>query len=166
MLCQNCGKNEATTHIKQNVNGKRTEYHLCSACAEQMGYGDIFSDFSFGMDNMLSNFFSDFPLSLGSSSNTVRCKKCGSSFEEIVSSGMLGCDECYDTFKNRLSPLLQRIHGKSHHVGKIANSMGEQAKKQSKLECLKNELKQAVETQDYEQAAILRDKIKEIEEDK
>ena len=166
MLCQNCGKNEATTHIKQNVNGEKTEMHLCSTCAEQMGYGDIFSDFGLGMDNMLSNFLSDFPLSIGSSSQTTRCDKCGSSFEEIVTSGMLGCDECYKTFYDKLSPSLQRIHGKSHHIGKIANSMGEEAKKQGKIECLKKELQNAVDEQDYEQAAVLRDKIKEIEEEK
>lgn len=166
MLCEHCGKNEATTHIKQNVNGQKTEMHLCSACAEQMGYGDIFSDFGFNMDNMLSNFLSDFPLSIGSSTKTTRCEKCGSSFEEIVSSGMLGCDECYSTFYNRLMPSLQRIHGKAQHRGKIANSMSENIKKNSKLQCLKDELKKAVEEQDYEQAAVLRDKIKEIEEDR
>lgn len=166
MLCQHCGKSEATTHIKQNVNGNKTELHLCNECAEQMGYGDMFSDFGFNMDNMLSNFLTDFPLSIGPSTKTVRCEKCGSSFEEIVSSGMLGCDECYKTFNKRLMPSLQRIHGKSQHRGKIANSMGEDVKKQSKIECLKNELEIAVENQDYEQAAVLRDKIKEIEEEK
>ena len=49
MLCQNCGKNEATTHIKQVINGDTAERHLCSECAEHLGYGDAFSGFGLSL---------------------------------------------------------------------------------------------------------------------
>jgi len=164
MLCQNCGKNDATTHIKRIVNGARTEMHLCSNCAEHMGYGDLFSDFGlFNMGNMFANFLSDFPLSIGSASKTARCEKCGSSFDDIVRSGMMGCVDCYSTFYDRLLPSLQRIHGKANHVGKVGIAMGEVAQQISKIDMLKKELEKSVEEQNYEKAAILRDQIKEAE---
>ena len=163
MLCQNCGKNDATTHIKKIVNGDRTEMHLCANCAEHFGYGDLFSDFGFNMGNMFANFLSDFPLSIGPATKTARCEKCGNSFDDIIRSGMLGCSDCYTTFYDRLLPSLQRIHGKLKHIGKVGQIMGETACKTNKIDSLKQELAKAVEEQNYEQAAILRDKIKEEE---
>ncbi len=160
MLCQNCGKSDATTHIKQIVNGERTELHLCSDCAEHLGYGNLFSGFGFNMGNMFSNFLSDFPLSIAPSGKTLRCEKCGSSFDDIVRSGMIGCSDCYTTFYDRLLPSLQRIHGKAKHVGKIGQIMGETATKINKIDTLKEELSKAIEEQNYEQAAVLRDQIK------
>ena len=164
MLCQNCGKNDATTHIKRIVNSERTEMHLCQSCAENMGYSDLFNDFGlFNMGNMFSNFLSDFPLAIGSNTKTVRCEKCGSSFDDIVTSGTIGCSNCYKVFYDRLLPSIQRIHGKSKHIGKVGFLMGEDAQRVSKIEVLKKDLAKAVEEQNYEQAAILRDQIKEAE---
>lgn len=65
MLCQNCGKNEATTHIKQVINGDTAERHLCSECAEHLGYGDAFSGFGFDVAGLFGNFFGDAVHSLG-----------------------------------------------------------------------------------------------------
>ncbi|MEG0978633.1 MAG: UvrB/UvrC motif-containing protein [Oscillospiraceae bacterium] len=163
MLCQNCGKNDATTHIKRIVNGDRTEMHLCPVCAEHLGYGDIFSDFGFNMGNMFANFLSDFPLAIGSGAKALRCEKCGNSYEDIVRKGMLGCADCYTTFYDRLLPSLQRIHGKAMHMGKVGQIMGATAQVTNEIEMLKNELAKAVQEQNYEQAAIYRDKIKEAE---
>ena len=135
MLCQNCGKYEATTHIKRIVNGEATEAHLCSDCARALGY--------------VSN-------------GIVRCEKCGSTFNDIVRSGRMGCGDCYSTFYDKLLPSFERIHGRTHHEGKKANTSPE-IKKLSKTEELKENLKQAVEAQNYEEAARLRDEIKKLE---
>lgn len=166
MLCQNCQKNEATTHIKRIVNGETTQAHLCSDCAKSLGYDSMFTDFSFNFPDMLSSFFNDSALaSLGA--HTLRCEKCGSSFGDIVRSGRIGCADCYETFYDKLLPLLERVHGKTNHVGKIPNSFEEIAKEekseQSELETLRAELDEAVKAQNYEKAAELRDKIKELE---
>ena len=115
MLCQNCGKNEATTHIKQVINGDTAERHLCSECAEHLGYGDAFSGFSFDVAGLFGNFFGDAVHSLGAPRKVVRCPKCGSSFNDIVREGRVGCAECYKVFYNELKPSLQRIHGQIHH---------------------------------------------------
>lgn len=161
MLCQNCGKNEATTHIKRIVNGEATEAHLCQDCAKSLGYDNVFSDFDFGFSNMLSSFFNE--ATVGAlSSHMLRCEKCGSTFDDIVSSGRIGCADCYQTFYDKLLPSLERIHGRTHHEGKIANK-GVEAVKVSEVEALKEKLSQAVEKQDYESAAKLRDEIKKLE---
>lgn len=168
MLCQNCQKNEATTHIKRIVNGETTQAHLCSDCAKSLGYDSMFSDFNFGFSDMLSSFFNDTALAtLGA--RQLHCEKCGSSFNDIVSSGRIGCADCYETFYDKLLPLLERIHGKTNHVGKIPNGFEveeikeEKTPEKSELETLKEELDEAVKQQNYEQAAVLRDKIKELE---
>ena len=165
MLCQNCQKNEATTHIKRIVNGETTQAHLCADCAKSLGYDSMFTDFSFNFPDMLSSFFNDTALaSIGA--HTLRCEKCGSSFNDIVRSGRIGCADCYETFYDKLLPLLERVHGKTNHVGKIPNGFEvEEIKEEEKseLENLKAELDEAVKSQNYEKAAELRDRIKELE---
>lgn len=162
MLCQNCGKHEATTHIKRIVNGESTEAHLCADCAKSLGYSNVFSDFGFGFSDMLSSLFE--PAAIGAFSNSVlRCEKCGSSFNDIVKSGKVGCSDCYETFYDKLMPSIERIHGRTRHEGKIANGSPEQ-KKNAKVDELKEQLQAAVNLQDYETAAKLRDEIKELEQ--
>ena len=161
MLCQNCGKYEATTHIKRIVNGEATEAHLCSDCARALGYDSVFPDFGFNFSDMLGSFFNE--ATVGALSNgIVRCEKCGSTFNDIVRSGRMGCGDCYSTFYDKLLPSFERIHGRTHHEGKKANTSPE-IKKLSKTEELKENLKQAVEAQNYEEAARLGDEIKKLE---
>ncbi len=105
MLCQNCGNAEATTHIKRIVNGEATEIHLCHNCAHHLGYANVFSGFGF-------NFGAFLP------SEEEHCEKCGTTFDEILRNGTMGCEECYKTFYEKLKPSLDRIHGKATHVGK------------------------------------------------
>ena len=161
MLCQNCGKKEATTHIKRIVNGETSEAHLCADCAKSLGYDDVFSDMGFSFSDMLGSFFNEAPVA-ALSSHMLRCEKCGSTFNDIVKSGKIGCADCYTTFYDKLLPSLERIHGRTHHEGKIANA-GPEVKKVSEKEELTQKLQQAVEKQDYETAAKLRDRIKKIE---
>lgn len=161
MLCQNCKKNEATTHIKTIVNGEATEAHLCSDCAKSLGYDGVFSDFGFNFSDMLSSFFSE-PVMAGLGGRSLRCDKCGSTFNDIVRSGKIGCGDCYSTFYDKLLPSLERLHGRTSHEGKIPNCIVEVPDKTEK-EKLQDELDEAVKSQDYEKAAELRDKIKGME---
>ncbi len=164
MLCQNCGKHEATTHIKSVVNGEYTQLHLCTGCAGKLGYGDVFSGFGFDLGDFFGNFFSK-PKTMITSAKTERCEKCGMSFEEIVKSGKIGCAGCYEKFYEMLLPSVQRIHGKTQHNGKIANVIEEKesVKEKTKEEIiaeLQAEMKTAIEEQNFERAAEIRDEIK------
>ena len=168
MLCQNCGKNEATTHVKRIVNGDTTETHLCAQCAQHLGYGDIFSGFGLNLDDFFGGFLGDTVQKLASPAEQ-KCPKCGSTFGDIVKSGRLGCSDCYRTFYDRLLPSIQRIHGRIKHNGKQIAAPVEDAeepkeeKEENKLETLKAQLTEAVEKQEFEQAAVIRDEIKKLE---
>lgn len=166
MLCQKCGKHEATTHIKQVVNGEFTELYLCSDCASKSGYGNMFSDFGFNdVSNFFSSFFSQPKYALGSK-DVERCPKCGTSFREIVKSGKIGCADCYTKFYDLLMPSIQRIHGKTQHNGKKIESVQNEVKEETaeeKIAKLKDKLQSAIEKQEFEEAAKIRDEIIELE---
>ncbi len=179
MLCQHCNQNEATTHIKQNINGQRTEMHLCSECAKELGVMDEFKMPSMNelfSDTLLGNFLGAGVAAMNSLAGIERCSGCGSSFNDIVKSGHMGCSECYDKFSEKLEPSIRKIHGKSKHIGKFVTYTDDakneasqkdevKAEKPSDLETLKAQLKDAVKEQRFEDAAVLRDKIKEMTED-
>ena len=117
MLCEKCGKNNATTHIRSVVNGVVTEKHLCACCAANEGYSDMQGN---NLTQLLSSMFGDI-MAANSSMGAVRCKCCGGAFADIAESGKVGCPECYKTFYNELLPYLKRVHGSTKHIGKIPN---------------------------------------------
>lgn len=165
MLCQNCGKNEATTHIKQIINGDMAESHLCSDCASHLGYSDMFSGFGLNLSELFGGFLGDMMPSI-SSGNSPRCPKCGTSFDEIARDGKVGCADCYRTFYDKLLPSIQRIHGKIKHSGKTVSDSSKQSAvetKEAKIEKLKAAMNDAVAKQDFENAAKIRDEIKALE---
>ncbi len=169
MLCQMCGQHPATTHIKTIVNGKLTQAHLCADCAKKQGYGNLFADWGSGFGSLLSGFMG----SAAPARQVTRCPGCGASFEDITRSGKIGCAECYHTFRGQLLPIIQRIHGTAQHKGKVPGSSALRvtdtnnkivAVEETPLEEKKRLLKQVIETQDFERAAVLRDEIKELEQ--
>ena len=162
MVCQNCERSEATTHIKRVVNGDTAETHLCADCATHLGYGDFFSGFGLNLGELFGGIL-DNGLPEYAQAKSVRCPKCGCSFEDIVRDGKLGCAQCYSTFYDKLLPSLQRIHGRIEHNGKISESASKETKQTGRLEQLREELATAIEEQNFEQAAKLRDEIKEME---
>lgn len=162
MLCQSCGHNQATTHIKTIVNGELAEINLCRECAQKLGYTSFFGNFGMDFDKFLGSLMG------GNESGRAlrsrkRCSCCGSTFEDIAKSGKVGCAACYDTFYDELLPSIQRIHGKTVHIGKLAKSAGSEVKIKSTLSKLKEELSEAIKEQEFEKAAKLRDQIKELE---
>lgn len=174
MLCQHCNQNEATTHIKRNINGNREEMHLCSECARELGVmeelrmpsmSDLFGD------SFLGNFLGAGAAAMNTLAGVERCNTCGSSFNDIVRNGHTGCSDCYTKFADKLQPSINKIHGKTKHIGKFI-SYDEAAEASSsdtptdELEKLKEELREAVKEQRFEDAAVLRDKIKEMTEGK
>lgn len=166
MLCQNCSKREATTHIKRVVNGEATEAHLCQECAAKLGYDNIFDNFSLSLPDIFSSFFGDSAMALAGT-KTDRCEKCGCSFDDIIKTGMVGCADCYDRFFDKLTPSIQRIHGRTRHAGSVpTGTVTQQAKKEEttedKIAALEAEMKKAVDSQNFEQAAVIRDRIKEL----
>lgn len=153
MLCNNCGKREATVRYEENINGEKKKINLCKECSDNLGIFNM----NF-MDNMLLSFF-DEPIGIGVKQLKEKiCPKCGYSFSDYANTGLLGCSECYETFEEKLEPALKKLHGKSYHV----KSEIKRAKPKNKLEELKQELEEAVQKEEYEKAVVIRDKIKDL----
>lgn len=157
MLCNECGKNEANMHFTQIINGKKTENHLCEECAKK---NQSFSSFS--MENLFSAMLNN---TFGNStySPVKSCSKCGMNYEQFRDSGKFGCNDCIDTFKPKLMPAIKNIQGYDMHMGKIPKRAGGNYKLQKDIEKLKIELRQMIEQEEYEKAAELRDRIRELE---
>lgn len=189
MLCQNCGKNEANIKYTQVINGVKKEIALCEDCAKKLGLDNIgIPDIAMNFHSLLGDFFNDYVENtfLPSFNNeTVKCKKCGMTYDEFIEKGMFGCSECYETFSNPIDSLLKNLHGTSKHVGrhpelkqykKKENEIGietkakaEKEKKEardnkekSKKEELQIELEKAIKEERYEDAAKIRDQLKEM----
>lgn len=163
MLCQSCGKNHANTHIKRIVNGELTEYMLCEKCAAKLGYSNIFDSFGFDFNNLLGSFFAaSEPKFLPF--NNKRCDFCGSSFEDISSTGKIGCAKCYSVFFEQLIPSVKRIHGNIKHAGKFASAAGEENIIKNQIQNLNERMKIAIDEQNFEEAAKIRDELKNLKE--
>ena len=167
MICQSCNENKATTIVKAVVNGQLRELNLCEHCAHEYGYNAIFGGIGIG-DFLSGIFVNQAPRKL-----VNRCEKCGASFEEIARTGKIGCADCYTQFKEQLAPMIHRIHGAAVHKGKRLGGsalriMDTENKivpvKESAVEEKNRKLKAAIENQDFELAAKLRDEIKEMRE--
>ena len=173
MKCTHCNEREANTHIKRIINGKREEMHLCSECAKELGVMNDFNFEPFSMDSFFGNLLGAGAAALNSLAGIDRCTYCGSTFNDIVNSGQVGCANCYDKFDDLLTPSIEKLHGRAKHVGKSVTYTEEAEKTpetpqaeppKSELEALKSDLKKAVQEQRFEDAAVLRDKIKEFGE--
>ncbi|MCC6240079.1 MAG: UvrB/UvrC motif-containing protein [Phycisphaerales bacterium] len=165
MKCDNCNK-PATVHLTEIKNGKKIEKHLCQECASTL------EDFSpkghLPINELLTNFVMAHSGLDKKGDTTAVCENCGISWEEFRKNGLLGCSADYQAFEQELSPLLQRAHeGATHHVGKTPLRRGASmppVKHKTDLVRLRKELAKAVEKENYELAAKLRDQIKLAEE--
>ena len=171
MLCQKCKKHTATTQVKRTINGITEEFFLCRDCAAEIGFSGFINPFSSA--GFFSSLFNE-KMEEKSLSPVKRCPKCNSSLSDITSLGKVGCAECYSVFENSLSPLITKIHGTNHHCGKLSPNANSSADEngnnfktvEEEIAELKEKLNEAVLAQEYEQAAVIRDKIKEMEEGK
>ncbi len=169
MLCQNCNDRQATVYIKTIVNGQQTELHLCPQCAETLGYTGTnpFSAFAKDMDAAFDAF--PFGSLFGTSDKQVldkpqACPTCGMTASDIRRTGRAGCANCYSLFDAVLTPMIRRIHGGNTHAGSIPRSAGAELSAKRHLDDLKAKLKAAIESENYESAAALRDEIRSLEQ--
>ncbi|MBR5314322.1 MAG: UvrB/UvrC motif-containing protein [Clostridia bacterium] len=185
MICQKCGKNNAEIYYKQTINGKTEEYALCSHCAEalkkegklDMKMPSLFDELGFGIGGKsiygLEELFG-LPASktVKTRSEKKRCTLCSSTFDELVKNGRVGCAQCYKVFSDELRNSIESIHGKALYVGRgtektVKEETGKtQENNKENIEKLKKELEKAIYEQEFEKAAVLRDKIKAAESSK
>ena len=156
MLCENCGKRNATTHIRMVVNGVLREQNLCHECACAAGYESKSAD---PLDHLLSSLFGE-TVSL---ERETACPQCKTTFSQISATGKVGCPECYHTFYDRLAPYIQRVHGSLRHVGCQPTELPKEKPASVTVDELRKQLQEMIATENYEEAARLRDEIRAME---
>src|SRR3982750_269782 len=163
MKCDNCNK-PATVHLTEIKNGKKIEKHLCEQCAAASEGLPVKAHTP--INELLTNFVmahSGLQKEVG-----VACEHCGITWAEFRQHGLFGCEHDYDLFEKDLTPLLQRAHeNETHHKGKVPTRRGAAGgvpvKRQIDLTRLRKDLQRAIEAEDYERAAKVRDQIREAE---
>jgi len=157
-LCQDCQKREATMHLTDIKDSKKTEQHLCKQCAQKrqkdLAFPSILSAIVQGGGAAAAKPESE--------AVPAFCPDCGLAYSEFKAKGRLGCPGCYDAFATVLVPLLEKVHGAAAHTGKAPERMEQVIASRREIEDLETRLAQAVEAEDYEAAARLRDEIRQL----
>ncbi len=164
MQCQICNDNDATIHLTEIADGVRTEMHICEHCAADQ---DIAVKSHIPINELLSNLLAVQPTDeelSGPSDPQLVCPSCGFTLAQFRKEGALGCPHDYEVFEKMLRPLIEKAHdGKTTHTGKVPSKTPRDTKQQMELLNLRQQLDVAVQNEDYELAAELRDKIKQSE---
>lgn len=164
MKCEQCGENEAVIHLTQIENNEMTTSHLCESCAAARGLETGEESSGFPLADFLAQMGDSAPGGDKPAEDDGPCPFCGLTFGGFRESGRLGCPQCYTTFEVQLRGLLRRIHGSTQHVGKVYLPPDPTASEREKrLEGLRRRLQRAVDAEDFERAAELRDEIRAME---
>jgi protein arginine kinase activator len=148
-------------HLTEIIDEQMNELHLCEECARQKSAQ---MEQQFGLSDLLAGMV-EFDKSAKETdvATNIKCSNCGLTYADFKKIGRLGCGDCYAAFKKYLGPLLRRIHGSSQHIGKSPFKTGRVLKKRMDLQELRSRLQKAIEIEAFEEAAKLRDQIRESE---
>ena len=164
MKCHRCSK-LATMHITELVKNEPHEIHLCEDCfqnfMENSGSSEPSASAAGGGLIQTSTGLGEAELE---ALEKLVCPTCKITFREFRNQGRLGCAHCYSAFREELLPLLENIHGETHHCGKCPKRSPDDHQKRFQLIRLRNDLRLAIAEESYEEAARLRDQIQLLEQ--
>lgn len=151
---------------KESINGKTSSCALCSECASGLGIlGSAKKSPLDPFENMSSLFgtlFGISPYKNHTSLEEKKCSLCGATFRELAAEGMVGCPNCYREFADELSETIAKLHGSSHHTGCAPSEFAADRERKRELDETERRLREAVAAEEYEKAAMLRDKLREL----
>ena len=166
MICQVCGKNPATVHFTEIHDNKMSEIHVCERCAADKGLHASSKKHKFDIADLLAGMVDGMTTTDVERVGHVQCPRCGLPYSAFKETGRLGCAECYQAFQFQLRPLLRRIHGDTRHRGKSPARGTGVVTSTRQIQRLHDDLQRAVEREDFEKAATLRDEIRRLEVDR
>ncbi len=155
MLCEECGIRDAQVMVTTVVNGQQNRMHLCRECVKKYQKGGDIS-------SLLAAIFTN--MAKAKEGENKFCPRCGMSLAEFRKGGLLGCEECYEAFRDELRPVLTRIQGRSQHPGRRPTAEIQQENRMAEAASLRREMEKAVLEERYEDAAKLRDAIRALSE--
>ena len=165
MSCEQCHEREAVIHLTQIVNEQVTTLHLCERCAAEKGVDSPGAAPKTPLGSFLAAMGQELPEQTPAPRAGDACARCGGSLQDFRESGRLGCPDCYRSFEVPLRDLLRRLHGSTHHMGERYAERGNGASGEARQQAteLREQLRLAVETENFELAAELRDRLRVME---
>jgi protein arginine kinase activator len=161
MKCEICGLHEAVIHIRQIQKSNVNELHICEDCAQEKGILKE-EESEISISNLLSGLIEGRDTAAPEEPVEV-CPRCGMKAPEFRKRGKFGCAECFTTFQKDVRSILSQMAGRSHHIGKLPSGVAVTASRGPDRDALAAELRDAVEREDYEAAALLRDRMRELD---
>jgi protein arginine kinase activator len=162
MKCQLCAATDATIYIKEVKNDQVRELHLCEKCAREKGFHSMVDQGKLSLASqfiwMAEHLYPD-----ANGAEQVQCSRCGLRYSEFLQIGRLGCPTCYKDFGRQLKQVLRRVHGSVRHVGKGPGREALSLERHATLQRLREELERAIEREEYEEAARIRDRIRDLD---
>jgi len=158
MECDVCKQDNASIFLTQVVEGKVRKVNLCNACAEEKGVTD---PTGYDLAEMLKGM-GEHSVQKKSSRGTS-CPNCGFSQADFKKTGRMGCSVCYDVFTDGLEGLLKAMHKGTRHCGKVPKGLLPEKQKEDQIEALQRQLSASIENEDYEEAAKIRDQLRQLE---
>ncbi|GAB4074390.1 protein-arginine kinase activator protein McsA [Barrientosiimonas marina] len=167
MECQECHNRPATLRFSQVINGEKTDVYVCEICAIEKGYMS-YPDEGYSLHHLLSGLFGttydNIQTASDSQTEETQCSQCGMKLSQFKRVGKFGCPACYETFSEHLDPIFRRVHGgNTTHHGKIPARIGGTIRIKKEVDAYKEELQRLIQNEAFEEAAEVRDKIKELE---
>jgi protein arginine kinase activator len=159
MLCCICKEREATVHLTQIAGDKMQKVDLCEECAKTKGVND---PTGFSLADLLLGLGASQEIEQAAGGVELKCPRCGFTQADFKKAGRLGCPDCYKTFAEGLESLLKSMHKGTRHVGKVPESLRQTRDLSDRLSALQKKLNKAIEEENFEQAAQLRDQIKQM----
>jgi protein arginine kinase activator len=163
MKCEICGLRDAVIHIRQIQKELVHELHICEECAQEKGLIRE-EDSELPIANLLSGLLEGKDV-VGAGDAKESCPKCGMKASEFRKQGKLGCPECFIAFEKDVRAIISQMASRPRHTGKLPLTLVADPTATLKTEGLREELREAVEREEYELAAQLRDRLREIESD-
>lgn len=174
MLCDKCKKRQATIYYTEIIRGMKRERHLCEKCALEYTSFDFKSEdgseeLSLGglLSSILGNYYkSSQTVKEEGREAVIQCERCGMTYDAFLQGGKFGCAQCYANFGKQLEKSFRQIHGATSHVGKRPKGFVSQTDKivndLSEVDRLSIRLQDAIEKEEFETAAALRDQIRAL----
>ncbi len=161
MLCSICKEKPATVHLAQIVGEKMQKLDLCDDCAKAKGVNDTAG---FSLADLMLGLGAAQEIEQAAGGVELKCSRCGFTQADFKKSGRLGCPECYKTFSEGLSSLLKTMHKGTRHVGKGPEKLRAATQNADRMRVLQKKLEKAIESENFEEAAHLRDEIRQLTE--
>lgn len=162
-MCSICKEKPATVFLsKISSENKKQDLNLCDACAKAKGVDTDPTGFLVADADIMLGLGASLEIEQAAAGAELKCPRCGFTQADFKKSGRLGCPECYVAFAEGLAGLLKSMHKGTRHVGKAPEALRMTRENADRLKLLQAKLAKAIKDENYEQAAQLRDEIKQL----